>query len=183
MKKIRKPSQKRVQFTKNILDIIGPIISDGDFKKLKTIRHHIFFNRYEHLLNVAKMCYKLAKFFKADIQVCTLAGLLHDYHHTFIKDHRHAVMACENSKRFNVPAEALSIVKTHMYPLGRKTIGRAKGKNFWIVKFADCVAPIMEILYSILAFKLKYENIIKFKTNQLLLDMLVQEEDLQVVTL
>ena len=63
MKKTKKPSKKRIQFTKNILDIIAPVIRDEDFLRLKSIRHHIFFNRYEHLLNVAKMCYKMADFF------------------------------------------------------------------------------------------------------------------------
>jgi hypothetical protein len=63
MKKPKKLSKKRIQFTKDILDIIAPVITDEDFLRLKVIRHHVFFNRYEHLLNVSKMSYKMAKFF------------------------------------------------------------------------------------------------------------------------
>jgi hypothetical protein len=81
-------------------------------------------------------------------------------------------MAAKNSERFGVSSNVIDIVKTHMYPLGRKSIGRAKGRNFWIVKVADCVAPLLEVSYSLLSLRLKYENIIKFHTNQFLLDML-----------
>ena len=31
--------------------IIGHIVNDEDFRKLQSHRHHMFFNRYEHLLH------------------------------------------------------------------------------------------------------------------------------------
>jgi len=96
----KKRSEKKLKKAKDIFGIIGNIIQDDDFIRLKKIRHHVFFNRYEHSLNVAKMCYSMAIFFGADVETCTLAGLLHDYHHTYIKDSRHAVMAAKNAERF-----------------------------------------------------------------------------------
>jgi len=172
----KKRSQKRLKKAQDILEIFSPIIQDEDFLKMKKIRHHIFFNRYEHSLNVAKMCHSMAKFFGADVKTCTLAWLLHDYHHTFIKDSRHAVLAAKNSERFEVNCSVLNIIKCHMYPLGRKMIQRVQWKNFWIVKFADSIAPLIEIGYSVLSLKLRYDDIIKFKTNQLLLELLSTPE-------
>jgi HD superfamily phosphodiesterase len=58
---------------KEFLDIIKHIIDDNDFKKLKKYRQHMFFNRYEHLINVSFFAYQLSRLFHADIQVCTLA--------------------------------------------------------------------------------------------------------------
>ena len=124
----------------------------------------------------------MARFFGADIETCTLAGLLHDYHHTYIKDSRHAVMAAKNSERFGVSRKVLDIVRSHMYPLGRKSIGRVKGLDFWIVKIADCVAPLLEIGYSLLSLKLKHENRIKFDTNQLILELLSADPENYVLS-
>ena len=59
-----------------------------------------------------------------------------------------------------------------MYPLGRKSICRAKGLNFWIVKIADCISPFIEQFYSVVSLKFKHEDIIKFKTNQLLVELI-----------
>lgn len=53
--------------------IIGHIINDEDFKKLQAHRHHMFFNRYEHLLNASFFAYQLARLFRADLEVCALA--------------------------------------------------------------------------------------------------------------
>jgi HD superfamily phosphodiesterase len=87
--KIKNRKKHLTELHKNILDIIGEIINDEEFKKLKNHRHHVFFNRYEHLINASVISYKMAKLFKADIRTCTLAGVLHDYHFTKIKSYKH----------------------------------------------------------------------------------------------
>lgn len=67
-------SKKEKHFhIKELLGIIGHIIRDEDFKKLQNHRHHLFFNRYEHLMNAAFFSYQLARLFRADIETCTLA--------------------------------------------------------------------------------------------------------------
>lgn len=96
--------------------IIGHIINDTDFRKLQAHRHHMFFNRYEHLLNASFFAYQLARLFRADLEVCALAGLLHDYHFTRLKSYSHAVIAAKNAERFMVSEEVVEIVRSHMYP-------------------------------------------------------------------
>lgn len=85
---------------KELRGIIGHIINDEDFRKLQNHRHHMFFNRYEHLLNASFFAYQLARLFRADLEVCALAGLLHDYHFTTLKSYSHAVIAAKNAARF-----------------------------------------------------------------------------------
>lgn len=154
--------------------IIGYIIVDEDFRKLENHRQHIFFNRYEHLLNAAFFAYQLARFFRADIQVCTLAGLLHDYHFTTLKSYSHAVIAAKNAVRFWVDEEVIEIVRSHMYPLGRSKIKRAHGRNFWVVKLADFSAAFFEISYSILFLQFQHDRM-KLKRTHLLMEIVGEE--------
>lgn len=154
--------------------IIGHIIQDEDFRKLQAHRQHIFFNRYEHLLNAAFFAYQLARFFRADIEVCTLAGLLHDYHFTELKSYSHAVIAAKNARRFEVSEEVIEIVRSHMYPLGRSKIKRAHGRNFWVVKLADFSAAFFEITYSIVFLQFQHKRM-KLKRTHLLMEMVGEE--------
>lgn len=156
---------------KELLGIIRHIIDDTDFKELKKHRQHMFFNRYEHLINVSFFAYQLARLFRADIEVCTLAGLLHDYHFTKIRLHTHALISAENARRFLVSDEVIEIIQSHMYPFGRTKVKRPTGKNFWIVKVADFFAAAFEITYSVLFLSFSHKNI-KLRRNKLLIKLL-----------
>ncbi|MDD2487185.1 MAG: HD domain-containing protein [Candidatus Gracilibacteria bacterium] len=171
--KIRNNRSKKLQeLHKDILDIIGGVINDEDFKKLKSHRHHVFFNRYEHLINASIIAHKISKFLKADVHSCTLAGILHDYHFTKFKGYKHGLEAAKNAEKFNVNEKVLEIIKCHMYPFGRSKIPRHKGIDFWVVKSADFLSMCYEIGYSILFLSFKGKNKIKLKKNRLLLDLL-----------
>lgn len=159
-------------FHNNILEIIWDIISDEDYKKLKSIKHHLFFNRYEHLLNVSIISYKLAKLFRADIKTCTLAWALHDYHFTRLKSYTHWIISAQNAQKFWVSEKVLKIIESHMYPSGRKKTGRPKCKNFWIVKFADSFSALYEIVYSLSRLSFKWKDKIKMKKNKLIINRL-----------
>lgn len=105
------------------------------------------------------------------METCILAGLLHDYHFTRLKSYSHALIAAENAEKFGVSEEVIEIIRSHMYPLGRSKVIRAKGRNFWVVKMADISAMLFEITYSILFLSFKH-NRIKLKRTKLLLEML-----------
>lgn len=170
IKKIKKEKEtKKNEFYKDILSIIWNIINDEDFIKLKKCRHHLFFNRYEHLMNVSRITYKMAKFFKADIVSCTLAWILHDFHTTNIKWYKHWVIAAQNALKFDISEKVESLIKSHMYPFGRKYVERYKWIDFWIVKIADFFAMCQEVIYSIIFLSFKWKNKIKFKRNKKLL--------------
>lgn len=176
MSKSKKISLRRYKRAKEFLGFIGHIIEDEHFKWLQAHKHHIFFNRYEHLINASYLAYRLAKLVKADLETCALAGLLHDYHFTTLKSYSHAIIAAKNAARFEVSEEVIEIVRSHMYPLGRGKIDRAKGKNFWVVKVADFSAAIFEVSYSILSFSFHPQKI-KMKRTILLLEMLENKEE------
>jgi uncharacterized protein len=177
LKKIKEKRKKRtLDLNKNILGIIWNILNDPDFIKLKNYRHHIFFNRYEHLINTSVLSYKIAKFLKADIHVCTLAWLLHDFHFTDIKSYKHWLIASYNAQKFLINQETSELIKSHMYPFWRKIIKTKKWKNFWVLKFADMFCAVYEIMYSVLFFSFKYKNKIKLKRNRTLLDFYEQNK-------
>ncbi len=168
-KKSVEENQKPVD--KELLEIISDIINDEDFKKLKGHSQHIFFNRYEHLLNVCVLSYKMAKFFKWNKETCALAWLLHDYHFTKTRSYIHWAIAAKNAKKFWVSSDVLNIVKSHMYPSGISKHSKPTGRNFWIVKSADSFFAIYEVLYSILHLSFEWKDKIKRKNNQLLLEL------------
>lgn len=165
--------QKHPHFhIKEFLGITKHIIDDTDFKELKKYRQHMFFNRYEHLINVSFFAYQLARLFRADIETCALAGILHDYHFiTKLRLNSHPMVAAENAQRFSVSEEVIEIVRFHMYPFGLAKNRRPRGKNFWIVKVADSFAALFEIIYSVLFLSFSH-NKIKFRRNKLIIEML-----------
>ena len=63
---------------KEYYDIVSNIITDEKFKKLKEDTHHST-NKYDHLLRVSKLSYKIAKKTKCDVTATTRAGLLHEF--------------------------------------------------------------------------------------------------------
>lgn len=166
----QKIQKKRKEFNENILAIIWNIIKDEDFNKLKNHKHHLFFNRYEHLINVSRLSYKIAKFFKADIHSCTLAWILHDFHETKFKWYMHWIIAAKNARKFWVNEKVLKIVESHMYPFWRKKVKRHKWIDFWIVKFADFWSMCYEVTYSVIFLSFRWKNRIKMKKNKILLD-------------
>lgn len=72
---------------------------------------------YEHIKSVAKNAVDLAKLYSADIEVCELAGWLHDIasitNYEFYKDHHihGAEMADKILKKYNYPKEKIELVK------------------------------------------------------------------------
>lgn len=176
-KYIRKSSQKKQEFHTNILAIIWDILKDEEFLELKKCRHHLFFNRYEHLLNASRIAYKLAKFFNADIDSCTLAWILHDFHFTRIKSYIHWIMAAENAKKFDINEKVQELIKSHMYPFGRSKVNRFKWLDFWIVKTADFWSMCYELFYSVVFLSFSWKNKIKLKKNRLLIENLYNEDN------
>lgn len=172
-RQIRK--QRRHEFHNSILEIIWDVLKDKDFIALKKQRHHLFFNRYEHLINTSRIAYKMARFFKADIHSCTMAWILHDFHLSPYKWYKHWIIAADNAKKFEVNEKVLQIIRSHMYPFGRSKVERFKWIDFWIVKWADFIAMCHEITYSVLFLSFRWKNRIKFKKNSILLEKIKQE--------
>lgn len=134
-----------------IANIIGPFVATDAFKRLKTHRQHLFFNRYEHLVHTASIAHRLAKLARADVRVCVLAGLLHDFHETRIKGHAHGVESAENARSIGMDDDrVLAIVRAHMFPFGWGKVPTPWNREFAVVKIADASAAVMEAAYGFL---------------------------------
>ena len=102
-------------------DIVSNIITNDKFKELKKDIHHST-NKYDHLIRVSKLSYKLSKFFKCDVKATTRAGVLHDF---FFGDRKaciqnsylnHPYTSANNAKEvFNISDFEADIIKTHMF--------------------------------------------------------------------
>lgn len=150
---------------KEYYDIVSNIITDDNFKRLKKDTHHNT-NKYDHLLRVSKLSYKIAKCTKANVQETTRAGLLHDFFFGGRKDSirnsylNHPYTSAINAKEcFNITDEEASIIKTHMFhhtffrslipfinPDEKVKIkdGKPKSKEAWIVCMSDLIVSAYE---------------------------------------
>lgn len=150
---------------KEYYDIVSGIITDDRFKDLKNDVHHNT-NKYDHLLRVSKLSYKIAKHTKANVAETTRAGLLHDFFHGGRKDSpansylNHPFTSAMNAKNcFNISDKESDIIKTHMFhhtffrsiipfinPSEKVKIkeGKPKSKEAWIVCLSDLAVSAYE---------------------------------------
>lgn len=128
--------------------IIAPYVSHERFEGLKRHRHHVFFNRHEHLVHTASLCYRMAKIVGADVETCVLAGLLHDFHETRVKGYEHGLESAGNAMSVGLKNEhALDIIRAHMFPLGFGKVKLPKTREFAVLKTADALAATVELTY------------------------------------
>ena len=150
---------------KEYFDIVSEIITDDRFKELKKDTHHNT-NKYDHLLRVSKLSYKLAKVTKSDVKSTTTAGLLHDFFYGGRKECQansylnHPYTSAKNAKEiFNISEFESDIIKTHMFhhTLFRTVVpfinksekvklkdGKPKSKEAWIVCLSDLFVSAYE---------------------------------------
>lgn len=150
---------------KEYYDIVSNIITNEKFKELKNDTHHST-NKYDHLLRVSKVSYKIAKLTKADVKSTTRAGVLHDF---FFGDRKssiqnsylnHPYTSASNAKElFDISDFEADIIKTHMFhhtffrsifpiinPDEKVKIkeGKPKSKEAWIVCLSDLMVSAYE---------------------------------------
>ncbi len=150
---------------KEFESLVSDIINNEYFLETKKDLHHGT-SKYEHSMRVAKLSYKLARIFKADIKDTTRAGLLHDFFLGTRKEKpensylRHPVTAMNNAKKyFNVNDIEAEAIKTHMFHqvllkklfpfINRKEKVsvkefKPKSKEGWIICASDLLVSIME---------------------------------------
>ena len=150
---------------KEYYDIVSNIITNEKFKELKKDTHHNT-NKYDHLIRVSKLSYKIAKISKADVESTTRAGVLHDFFYGERKSCQansylnHPYTSAMNAKKeFNINEHEEDIIKTHMFhhtffrslfpfinPQEKVKIkeGKPKSKEAWIVCLSDLAVSAYE---------------------------------------
>ena len=147
-------------------NLVSDILNNEYFLETKKDLHHGT-SKFEHSLRVAKLSYRLSKFFKADVKSTTRAGLLHDFFFGTRKEKeensylRHPVTASINAKKyFNVNEIEAEAIKTHMFHhvllkkifpfINRKEKAsvkefKPKTKEGWIICASDLIISAVEL--------------------------------------
>ncbi len=112
---------------KEYLQIVGDLLENRKFNKLKQEKHHHNSNRFNHCVDVSYMTYNVCKKLKLDYESATKAALLHDF---FFDDEfknkrkrmlSHPETAIKNAKKITtLSSKEESIIVSHMYPIGGK---------------------------------------------------------------
>ena len=145
---------------KEYYDITANIITNKKFIELKNDIHHNT-SKYDHLIRVSKISYRLAKLTKSDVKSTTRAGLLHDFFFGNRKSSQansylnHPYTSAINAKKeFNINDFEADIIKTHMFhhtcfrslipfinPKEKVKLkdGKPKSKEAWIVCLSDLI--------------------------------------------
>lgn len=111
----------------NYLELTKKILSNRKFMKLKYEVHHRNTNRYDHSVDVSYRAYKICKKLNLDYKSVARAALLHDfYFDSEFKSEckkilKHPEASLENaSKLCNLNDKEISIITSHMFPVGGK---------------------------------------------------------------
>ena len=127
-------------------NMIDDILKNNKFMNMKYERHHGI-SRMEHSLNVARITFKLCKFFRVkNLAQITRAGLLHDFYLNNDVNGKalfnHPAVAAQNAKNiFNVNDLQYNIIYSHMFPFSKNM---PKHMECLIVGLADKIAAVKE---------------------------------------
>ena len=149
---------------KEFNELILPIIRNDEYQKTKSCVHHGL-NRYDHMVRVAYYSYRITKILHLNYKETTKGALLHDFFFDEEEDSRlkrlidHPDFAYLNaSKYFELTMLEEDIIRTHMFPFGKKV---PKYLESWIVDIVDDVASIYEKTFIIkVNMKLSFNLII-----------------------
>ena len=112
------------------LSIVGKIITNRKFQKLKQETHHHTTTRFDHCLAVSYKSYLICKKLNLDYESVAKAALLHDF---FFDEQfknkskgkkliKHYEKSLENAKKLSILNEKEeNIIASHMFPIGGKT--------------------------------------------------------------
>ena len=131
------------------------ILAHPSFKALSRNKQHHNSNTYAHVIHVAVLAIKFARFWhiKVDERALVRAALLHDYYlydwhdkENRKKKHarRHGKYAADNAERdFGINAKIRSFIENHMWPIN--FFHFPKGVEGWIIVYADKTATFQEL--------------------------------------
>ena len=136
------------------LEIVAPILRNGEFLKLGRYIQHLKTSRLEHSINVSYIAWKMAKRLECDVRLAAVAGMLHDFcvydfrdkipdgefHQAF---YHPKAAAWTSEEQFGIEEEVRSIILTHMFPLGPLP----RSREAWVVSCADKVCASLELAH------------------------------------
>lgn len=131
-------------------DQIDDLLRTQAVQNLTYYSHHHRVTRYEHVLLVAQLSFRIARAWGLDSRAVARSALLHDLYHGgkdsnyFRHARTHPLTALHNALEVTELSEKeQNIIASHMWPL---CAARPKSREAWLVNVVDTFTAFVDVL-------------------------------------
>ena len=131
-------------------DQIDDLLHTPAVQNLQYYPHHHRVTRYEHVLLVAQLSFRIARAWGLDSRAVARSALLHDLYHggkdaNYLRHSRtHPLTALHNAMNVTTLSEKeQNIIASHMWPL---CAARPRSREAWLVNAVDTLTAFVDIL-------------------------------------
>lgn len=131
-------------------DQIDDLLHTPAVQNLQFYPHHHRVTRYEHVLLVAQLSFRIARAWGLDSRAVARSALLHDLYHggkdaNYLRHSRtHPLTALHNAMNVTTLSEKeQNIIASHMWPL---CTARPRSREAWLVNAVDTLTAFVDVL-------------------------------------
>lgn len=131
-------------------DQIDDLLHTPAVQNLQYYPHHHRVTRYEHVLLVAQLSFRIARAWGLDSRAVARSALLHDLYHggkdaNYLRHSRtHPLTALHNAMNVTTLSEKeQNIIASHMWPL---CTARPQSREAWLVNAVDTLTAFVDVL-------------------------------------
>ena len=131
-------------------DQIDDLLHTPAIQNLQYYPHHHRVTRYEHVLLVAQLSFRIARAWGLDSRAVARSALLHDLYHggkdaNYLRHSRtHPLTALHNAMNVTTLSEKeQNIIASHMWPL---CTARPQSREAWLVNAVDTLTAFVDVL-------------------------------------
>lgn len=131
-------------------DQIDDLLHTPAVQNLQYYPHHHRVTRYEHVLLVAQLSFRIARAWGLDSRAVARSALLHDLYHggkdaNYLRHSRtHPLTALHNAMNVTTLfAKEQNIIASHMWPL---CTARPRSREAWLVNAVDTLTAFVDVL-------------------------------------
>ncbi len=131
-------------------DQIDDLLHTPAVQNLQYYPHHHRVTRYEHVLLVAQLSFRIARAWGLDSRAVARSALLHDLYHggkdaNYLRHSRtHPLTALHNAMNVTTLSEKeQNIIASHMWPL---CTARPRSREAWLVNAVDTLTAFVDVL-------------------------------------
>ena len=140
----------RLDWQTEFTDQIDDLLRTQAVQNLKYSSHHHRVTRYEHVLLVAQLSFRIARAWGLDSRAVARSALLHDLYHggkdsNYLRHARnHPLTALHNALEVTELSEKeQNIIASHMWPL---CAARPRSWEAWLVNAVDTLTAFVDVL-------------------------------------
>ena len=129
---------------------IDDLLHTPAVQNLQYYPHHHRVTRYEHVLLVAQLSFRIARAWGLDSRAVARSALLHDLYHggkdaNYLRHSRtHPLTALHNAMNVTTLSEKeQNIIASHMWPL---CTARPRSREAWLVNAVDTLTAFVDVL-------------------------------------